>query len=169
MKNLIYLTAAILIIGCQGNNYSTDKSENQFIPMIQEEITYVKKNLEGLEKDKGQDWYAGDSAFFSNWLKGANEELEGNYKKAAEYYTNALKTKRYEISSYEVKLSLGRLYMQMNEKEKARKMLTEFKMEAQRDLSGEEVEWGLTDEAKESLAMDIEDCNYLLRMLENSK
>lgn len=168
MKNLIYLTAVLLIISCQGKNYGvSDKNAQQFVPMIQEEISYVKKILESLEKDKGQDWYPGDSIFYTNWLNGANEELAGNYKKAAEYYLKSLKTKRYEISSYEVKLSLGRVYIQMNEKEKALKMLTEFKKEAQQDLSGEEVEWGLTEEAKEALTMDIEDCNYLLKMIES--
>lgn len=59
--------------------------------------------------------------------------------------------------------------MQLDENEKARQMLTEFKKEAQKELSGEEIEWGLTEEAKESLTRDIEDCDYLLSLIEQEK
>ncbi len=162
-----FILLIVLFSGCQrSNTISTEESENLFKPMVQEEITYVSRNQEGLEKDKGKEWYKSDSIFFSYWEKGADEELSGNFKKAIDYYIKALNTKRYEISTYEVKLSLGRVYLQTNEKEKARKMLTEFKKEAQKDLTGEEVEWGLTDEAKEALTRDIEDCDYLLGMIE---
>lgn len=168
MKKAIYFLFALLIFSCQrSTNNSTEENESLFKPMIQDEITYISKNLEGLQNDKGKDWYNSDNIFFSNWLKGANEELEGNYKKAIDFYTKALKTKRYEISSYEVKLSLGRAYLRIDEKEKARQMLNEFKQEAKKDLSGEEVEWGLTEEAKEALARDIEDCDYLLGMVDS--
>lgn len=166
MKRSLFLLVSLLVFGCQRNTYiSKEENESLFKPMIQEEIVYISKNMEGLRNDKGKEWYDTDSIFFQFWLKGANEELEGNYKKAIDNYLKALNTKRYEISSYEVKLSLGRAYIQTGEKEKARKVLTEFKQEAKKDLSGEDVEWGLTEEAKEALSRDVEDCDYLLSML----
>lgn len=170
MKYLYFVFLVILLVNCQNNTNSNnpvaEEKEDYLDPMIQEELVYVQKNIEGLENDKDKDWYKGDMQFYSFWQKGASEELEGNYKKAVDFYTKALNTKRYEISSYEVKLSLGRAYLQLNEKEKAKKMLEEFKTEAQKDLTGEDVEWGLTEEAKESLSRDIEDCDYLLGMIE---
>lgn len=157
----------MFLVGCKPNKTSSDpNSENIFKPMIEQEIDYVAKNIEGLRADKGKEWYTGDSIFYTLWKAGAQEELDGDYKRAMSYYISALKTKRYEISSYEIKLSLGRLYLQLNDKEKARKMLLEFKQEAKKDLSGDEVEWGLTDEAKEALSRDIEDCDYMLGMLD---
>lgn len=170
MKKLFPFIIFSFLIGCQSNtNSKNEELEDFFKPMVQEELTYISKNMEGIRNDKGKDWYTGDSIFYSTWKKGAQEELEGNHKKAIDYYNKALKVKRYEISSYEVKLSLGRAYMQLDENEKARQMLTEFKKEAQKELSGEEIEWGLTEEAKESLTRDIEDCDYLLSLIEQEK
>jgi tetratricopeptide (TPR) repeat protein len=170
MKKVTYLLMALLAVSCQrSSNTNAEERENLFEPMIQDEIVYVTKNMEGLRKDFGKEWYEGDSVFYTNWMMGAKEELAGNFKKAVVFYVKALNTKRYEISSYEVKLSLGRAYFETGDKEKARKMLLEFKKEAQKDLSGDEVEWGLTDEAKEALTHDIEDCDYLLSMIEPGK
>lgn len=171
MRTVFYILVLIYILsGCKNNTSPNlaEEYEGLFKPMVQEEIIYVTKNLEGLQNDRGKDWYESDSVFYTNWLKGANEELEGDLKDAVSFYTKAMNTKRYEISSYEVKLSLGRVYLQLDEKEKARQMLTEFKEEAKKDISGEEVEWGLTEEAKESLMRDIEDCDYMLGMLDES-
>jgi tetratricopeptide (TPR) repeat protein len=169
MKRSLFILFSLLVIGCQRNTYiSKEENESLFKPMIEEEIVYVSKNIEGLSNDKGKEWYETDSTFFHHWLNGANEELEGNYSKAIDYYLKALNTKRYEISSYEVKLSLGRSYIQTGDKVKARKMLNEFRQEAQKDISGEDTEWGLTEEAKEALTRDIEDCNYMLGMIAES-
>jgi tetratricopeptide (TPR) repeat protein len=166
MKRSLFIVISLLAIGCQRNTYiSKEENESLFKPMIQEEIVYVTKNIESLRNDKGKEWYESDSVFFHYWREGAEEELEGNYKKAIEYYIKSSETKRYEISSYEVKLSLGRAYIQTGEKEKARKVLTEFKQEAKKDISGDDVEWGLTEEAKEALTRAVEDCDYLLSML----
>lgn len=167
MKRFCFFLTAAFVAACQSpSNPVVEEQENFLKPMAQEEIVYVTKNIEGLQNDKGKDWYEGDMKYYSLWKEGVTEELDGNYKKAADYYTKALNTKRYEISSYEVKLSLGRVYLQLNQKKKAKQMLDEFKTEAQKDLTGEDVEWGLTDEAKESLSRDIEDCNYLLGMIQ---
>jgi tetratricopeptide (TPR) repeat protein len=167
MRIHLLFAISLLMFCCKNSNSpSVSVSENIFKPMIQQEIDYVDRNIEGLRADKGKEWYSGDSIFYTLWKTGAKEELDGNYKKALSYYIAALKTKRYEISSYEVKLSLGRLYIQLNDKDKARKMLLEFKQEAKKDISGDEVEWGLTDEAKEALSRDIEDCDYMLGMID---
>lgn len=164
MRRAFIFILAIPLVCCQSNKTSDAETEYLFKPMVEEEIIYVARNMEGLKNDKGKDWYKGDSIFFTLWMKGAREELNGNYKKAIEFYYKALNTERYEISSYEVKLSLGRTYLQIRDKQKAKKMLMEFKQEAKKDLSGEDVEWGLTNEAKEALVRDIENCDYLLGM-----
>jgi tetratricopeptide (TPR) repeat protein len=168
MKRFCFFLAVAFLAACQNtpNPVATEEQENFLKPMIQEEMVYVTKNIEGLQNDKGKDWYQGDMKYFGFWKDGITEELDGNFKKAIDYYTKALNTKRYEISSYEVKLSLGRVYLQLNQKKKAKQMLDEFKAEAQKDLNGEDVEWGLTDEAKEALSRDIEDCDYLLGMMQ---
>lgn len=166
MKRYLFILASLMALGCQQNaSISKEEKELLFKPMVQEDINYISRNLEGLRNDKDKEWYNSDSVFFSYWMNGAKEELKGNYKKAIDYYLKALKTKRYEISSYEVKLSLGRAYLLINEKEKARKYLTEFNQEAQKDIAGEDSEWGLTQEAKEALARDIEDSEYMLGMI----
>jgi tetratricopeptide (TPR) repeat protein len=172
MRNVFFLILLIYILpGCRNNSSQSiaEQYESLFKPMVQEEIIYVTKNLEGLKNDRGKDWYESDSMFYTSWLNGANEEQEGDFKDAVKYYIRALNTKRYEMSSYEVKLSLGRAYLQLDEMGKARKMLTEFKEDAKKDLSGEEVEWGLTEEAKESLIRDIQDCENMLGMIDSEK
>lgn len=162
MRKLILVLITLILISCQEKNSSIK-------PMIEKDIISLTKYFKELDalKDKGE-WYEGDKEFYSYYLEGAKYELDGNFNAAIESYVKALNTTRYEMSSYEVKLALGRAYIGFGDNEKARLVLNEYKKEANEELNNNgEAEWGLSEEGIEKLKKDIQLCNQLIAITEN--
>lgn len=101
---------------------------------------------------------------------GAKQELCNNFSEAISLYTKALNTTRYEMSSYEVKLALGRAYIGLGDNIKAQSILDEYKNEASDEINNRgDLEWGLTEDGLNKLKNNILLCNKLIAISHNNK
>jgi hypothetical protein len=164
MSKLILLLISItLIVSC---NNQKEVEYLSFKPLIDKDILNISNIINELDTIKdSSDWVDGDRQFYNLWLKGAESELLGDYKTAIRNYEDALKVKRYEISTFEVKLPLGRAFIENGDSDKAYMILKEFKNDATHDLNNEDEEWGLSKEGRIELNSDIALCDSLLSMI----
>jgi tetratricopeptide (TPR) repeat protein len=164
MNRLLLLIVPLILICCSGKQIKTDNFN--FKQLVEKDISDLTKTLTDLDTIKKEnDWVEGDKQFYKLWLDGANYELNGDFKTAIKYYKKALNITRYEMSTYEINLPLGRALIQNSEIEKAELALKEFKNSAENELNNDDSEWGLTKECKLSLKKDLELCNKLLSIL----
>jgi hypothetical protein len=106
----------------------------------------------------------GDSLFFKTWLDGLEYELNSNLVKASEYYNKALLIRRYELSSYEVGYSLGRVELLKGNTKLGISILNKYLKDAIKDLNDENAMWGLTDDAKKEIKQKTGSTNQLIKV-----
>jgi hypothetical protein len=165
MKKLFLILVIFTLIFC--NNKQIVKEDFSFKALIEKDISKLSKLLSELDtmKNENSEWIKGDRQYFNFWLEGAKSELKGDFKNSVESYIRALNVSRFEMSTYDVKLPLGRTYLQIGNKSKAISILNEFKEEANFDINDTEAEWGLSEEAKLKVRKDLETCEKLLSLI----
>jgi tetratricopeptide (TPR) repeat protein len=162
MKKILIASCLLTLICCQSPKTNLPTSEVR--TLIEKDITKLQKTLKDLEvsEDKNAEWYESDKLFYQYLLDGAKQELDKNYKGAIDYYEKAMNITRYEMSSYEAKLPLGRSYLENGDLLKAKSTLNEFIEEAERELTNDDAEWGLSEEGEKNLKEEISTCKQLL-------
>lgn len=112
-------------------------------------------------------WAALDAEFYGIWMIGLEKERAAQYEEAAMEYQSAFEAPRYEISSYNALLPLGRVLLLANQMLEARIVLAQFISEAESELSGEtNLEWQITEEGAALLRKDVEFAQWLLAIAE---
>jgi hypothetical protein len=129
------------------------KTENMFNLLAEMEY----KELKSLYADCLVNPCHGDSLFFKTWLDGLENEMNNNLIKASEYYDKALHFQRFELSSYEVGFSLGRIEIRKGNINKGIEILNVYLINADKDLNptDEYQMWGLTEEGIEKIQLKI--------------
>jgi|WetSurSiteA1Bulk_404760.scaffolds.fasta_scaffold17977_4 hypothetical protein len=165
MNRLLQLFLILFCItSCGGKSINPDKYP--FKELIKKDISDLSKTISELDTiRKETDWVEGDKLFYNLWLRAAKSELNGEFKTAIKLYNDALEVTRYEMSTYEIKLPLGRALIQNGSFIKAQEILSEFKEEATAEITNDDAEWGLTEEGKESTRKDLEICDELLKLI----
>jgi hypothetical protein len=147
-------------MGC-AKSFQPSKDNQDISGEIYVEIMSVKETLELVKKDKEKIWAQGDMEFYGLWLRGLQEEKKKRFAEAIEFYESAYKVTRYEMSSYEVLLPLGRAYILNGEKAKAASVLNEFLRQAESELSSFRP-WELSDEGEDALRRDLVNAKRLI-------
>lgn len=127
---------------------------------VAEEFLSVKEFLNSIDKDALPQ---GDYEFYDFWLKGLEKEREGKLADAIAFYEKALGAEVFEMSTYEVLLSLGRAHFLKGEKNKALSALQEFIKNAEQDLS-EPGPWAFTPEGEQVMRKKIEHARWLVTL-----
>lgn len=154
--------ASFALQGCAGSNISHEDGK-RLSELVTEEFLSVKEGLNFTEENKDATWTKGDQEFYNFWLKGLEKEREGKLADAIDLYEKALGIERFEMSTYEVLLSLGRAYFLKGEKDNALSALQEFIKNAEHDLS-ESGQWGFTPEGKQIMKKKIVYARWLITL-----
>lgn len=164
MNKLLFFFFAIILICCSNKQVKTNSFN--FKELIEKDISISTKILADIDTIKTEsDWIEGDKQFYKLWLEGAKAELNSDYNTAIMKYKKALNISRYEMSTYEIKLPLGRALIQKGNIIKAKSILKEFKKNAEDEIKNEEVEWALSKEGKENIKNEIIICDKLLVLI----
>jgi hypothetical protein len=164
MNKLLLFLITITLICCCNKQPKTDNFN--FKELIEKDISDLTKVLTDLDTiRKESDWVEGDKQFYKLWLEGAKCELNSDFNTAIKHYKEALDVTRYEMSTYEIKLPLGRAFIQNGNNAKAKSILNEFRKEAEYDINNEDAEWGLSEEGKASARKEIELSDKLLSLI----
>ncbi len=131
--------------------------------VFKESLEYEFGIIERLYKDCMEKPCYGDSTYYDAWYKGIIAEKNDEVEEAIENYLKAINFTRFELSTYEVKLSLGRIELIKRNLENGKKLLSEFIVEANTDINDEESMWGLTEEGIKELNDKIAFANRLLQ------
>ena len=130
---------------------------------VENEYQNVSDQLAYLEEESDFAWTESDLAFYGKWMSGLEKERTQQYNDAAMEYQVAFETLRYEISSYDVLLPLGRVLLLSNQALVARNILEHYIEEAEGDIWGEtNPERPITEEGVKLLQKDIEFAQWLL-------
>jgi tetratricopeptide (TPR) repeat protein len=97
----------------------------------------------------------GDSIYFKNWLDGLVCEKVEDYTKARTFYKKAYDYPRFELSNYDIELSLGRLEMRVGNYSLGKEYLQKFIKNAKFDLDNQYM-WGFTEEGKKQIRLKID-------------
>ncbi len=145
--------------GHAGSNISHE-DRKRLSELVAEEFLSVKEFLNSIDKDALPQ---GDYEFYDFWLKGLEKEREGTLADAIAFYEKALEAEVFEVSTYDVLLSLGRAYFLKGEKGKALLALQEFIKNAEQDLS-EPGPWAFTSEGEQIMRKNILHARWLITL-----
>ena len=164
MNKLILIFVAFTLICC--NTKQVKIEDFDFKPLIKKDMSKISELIDELDTiKKVSDWVDGDRQFYRLWLEGAKSELKSDFNSAIKCYKDASEVSRYEISSYEVKLPLGRALIQNGNIAEANTILKKFKEEALNDINNTDAEWELSEEGKSNIRNQIEICDKLLLLI----
>ncbi len=143
---------------------STNKAENKVVDtsLLKEVFEYEFETVKMLYNDCMENPCYGDSAYYAAWYTGLKAEKANRPIKAVENYLVALNYMRFEMSTYEIKLSLGRAEIVAGNVDNGLKYLLEFILEAKADMQQDERLWGMTEEGKKELSYRILFANRLV-------
>lgn len=169
LRIIVFLPLASIILFC-GYGYCIDRNDMQRIrTFVDNEYNEISDSLKAMKEIKYKVWAEGDIDYFQKWLKGLEHERSGEYQSAIKWYQEASKVVRYEMSSYDVSLPLGRAFLLNNQSQNALKALRYFIEEAEAEISGEiDQEWEITEEGKTELRKDVEFAKWLITLCEKN-
>jgi len=137
----------------------------QIKAFVVEEYNDVSKTLKSVKEKKDAVWAEGDISYYHKWLKGLEFERAGKYQFAIKWYKLASKVCRYEMSTYNIYLPLGRAYFLNQQRNNALNALKYFIEHCEAEISGEEnQEWGLSEEGEIALKKDLEFAKWLVTL-----
>jgi hypothetical protein len=158
-------TLILLIIILSLKSYSqTDSSNELFRKLVVMEHNQIKAIYADCIK---QPCY-GDSLFYKTWLDGLEKEMESDFLKASEYYKNAISIPRFELTTYEVRFSLGRVEIQLGNIKEGTRILDRYLKDAEDDLNDENAPWGLTEDLVKEIKLKIKYANELITRYKKS-
>jgi len=141
----------------------TEGEQETIRQYVENEYQIVSDQLDYLEQEDEFAWTESDLTFYGKWMSGLEKERTQQYDEAAIEYQEAFETLRYEISSYDVLLPLGRVLLRSNQALVARNILEHYIEEAEGDILGEtNPERPITEEGAKLLQKDIEFAQWLL-------
>ncbi|MCX5973452.1 MAG: copper amine oxidase N-terminal domain-containing protein [Coprothermobacterota bacterium] len=153
----------ITIIMGTGALALTESEQETMRQYVENEYQKVSDQLAYLREESDFAWTESDLAFYGKWMSGLEKERTQQYIDAAMEYQVAFETLRYEISSYDVLLPLGRVLLLSNQALVARNILEHYIEEAEGDILGEtNPERPITEEGTKLLQKDIEFAQWLL-------
>jgi len=153
----------------KGRPLPVKSEDDRFIrSLIDRELIELRSTVNDLkgQKDEESMWLESDLEYYSLWLKGVQNEKNGNYSAALNFYRKALNTTRHEMSSFHVKLSMGRTYIATEEYRIAIQRLTEFIEEAREEIknNGEDLLWSMTEEGIAARKKEIRHAQKLIEI-----
>jgi len=157
MKYKSILILLMLILSFKSSS-QVDKSDEFFKKLA--EIEY--NNLKTIYADCLAQPCYGDSLFFKTWLDGLENEMKNDFIKASEYYKKALLIPRFELSTYEVGYSLGRVEIRKGNITEGIKILNKYLKDADKDLNNDDGMWGLSEEGVKEIKVKIKYANELI-------
>jgi hypothetical protein len=156
MKNICTIVLLIALLSVK--TYSQTDNSNEFLNKLVE-----------MEYNQLKTMYAdcltqpcGDSLFFKTWLDGLEIEMKSDFTKASEYYKKAISIPRFELSTYEVGFSLGRVDIRIGNIAEGTKILNKYLKDAHKDLNDENAMWGLSEELVKEINLKIKYANELI-------
>ncbi len=162
---IVFLALASLILFCSYGYCIDDNDMQRIKPYVDKEYNGLSKTLKEVKKKKDAVWAEGDIDYYQKWLKGLEHERSGEYQAAIEWYQKASQVSRWEMSSYDVFLPLGRAYVLNNKKQDALNSLKYFIEHAEAEISGDEnPEWAISEEGKKAIKKDIEFAKWLITL-----
>lgn len=164
---IVFFALAWLILFC-GYGYCIERNDMQRIKtFVDNEYNEISGSLKGMKEIEHKVWAKGDIDYFQKWLKGLEHERSGKYQSAIKWYQVASKVHRYEMSSYNVSLPLGRAFLLNNQRQNAIKALRYFIKEAEAEISGEvNQDWVISEEGKTELKKEVEFAKWLITLCE---
>lgn len=157
MKNKCSLILLIVLLSLK--SFSQTDSSNEFFRKLVE-MDYNK--LKSKYADCLTQPCYGDSLFYKTWLDGLENEMKNDFPKASKCYKNAILIPRFELSTYEVNYSLGRVEILIGNITEGIKILNKYLKDADRDLNDENAMWGLSEEGKKEIKLKIKYANELI-------
>lgn len=152
MKKTILITVPLLFVLTYIGTAQVDPSTTIFKKAFSFDFKTVKSQYEASLNNGSE----GDSLFYNLWYRGLKLEKNKHYIDATEKYEKALHVDRPELSSYDVKFSIGRLELLKGLPAKGTTFLYEFISEAQKEIDGENVMWSVTEKGKKQLNKKVE-------------
>jgi|GEM_PF-2361363 len=165
---IIAFFALVSIILFSSYGYCIDRNDVQRIKtFVDNEYNKISSSLKETKEMKDKVWAEGEIEYYQKWAKGLEHERSKKYQSAIKWYQEASKVHRYEMSSYNVCLPLGRAFLLNNQSQNALKALRYFIEEAESEISGEvNQEWVISDEGKKELKKDVEFAKWLITLCE---
>ena len=162
-----FFTLASLILFC-GYGYCIGRTDMQRIEtFVDNEYNKISSLLKETKEMKDKVWAEGDIDYYQKWQKGSEYERSKKYQSAIKWYQEASKVHRYEMSSYNISLPLGRAFLLNNQKQNALKALRYFTEQAEAEVSGKVDQlWELSEEGKTELKKDLEFAKWLITLCE---
>jgi hypothetical protein len=157
MKHKITLILVMTLLSLKSFAH-TDSSTEFFKKLVEMEYN----NLKTVYADCLTQPCYGDSLFFKTWLDGLEKEMTNDFLKASEYYKKAILIPRFELSTYEVGYSLGRVEIQLGNIKEGTRILSRYLTDAEDDLNDENAPWGLTEELVKEIKLKIKYANELI-------
>src|SRR3989304_3891395 len=141
VRIIVFFAFASVILFC-GYGYCVDRNNVQriktFVDNEYNKISGWLKEAKEAKEMEDKELAEGDIDYYQKWLKGLEHERSGKYQSAIKWYEEASKVRRYEMSSYNVSLPLGRAFLLNNQRQNALKALRYFIKHAEARISGQE-------------------------------
>ena len=157
MKNICAIMLLIALLNVE--TLSQTDNSNDFVSKLAEmEYSQLKSTYaDCLTKP-----CYGDSLFFKTWFDGLENEMKRDFTKASEYYKKAILIPRFELSTYEVGYSLGRVEILLGNITEGTKILNKYIKDANKDLNDESAMWGLSEGLVKETKLKIKYANELI-------
>ena len=159
---ILFSTIIMALTGCATFQQGAEIDSRIRQQFAQEEAK-VESSLEFAKARPEAIWAEGDTAFFSFWQAGIEQERKSQYDTAVTLYRKALDTPRYEMESYDILLPIGRALFLSGKSYEARTQLAKFIKNAEAELAGEvNTMWVASDKAREYIKRNLVFAKWLL-------
>ena len=154
----------LLLVLCINSNTSaqTNNNDKELIELMNIEFKIVEQAY----ADCISGPCYGDSIYYKNWLDGLLCEKNEEYNDAIEFYKKAYNYDRFELSTYDIEFSLGRVEIRAGNHATGKQYLKKFIINADNDLHNEYSMWEFSEEAEKELETKIE---YAKKLIEKYK
>jgi tetratricopeptide (TPR) repeat protein len=126
LRTIVFFALASIILFPSSGHCIGRNDMHRIKTFVDNEYNKIASLLKETKEMKDKVWAEGDIGYFRKWLKGLQHERKGEYQSAIKWYQEASKVHRYEMSSYNVSLPLGRAFLLSNQRQNALKALRYF-------------------------------------------
>jgi len=158
---LKFITIPILFFGSSLILFSQSDDLIKFIKTLSsKELVSIQAVYADCVSNPGNCY--GDSLFYKTWLDGLENEVANKLDKAVDFYNKALKISRFELSTYEVNYSLGRIEILKGNIEKGIEILNRFITKAKAEINDENSMWGFSEDGLKDMNQTIDNAKKLI-------